>query len=715
LIGTQIALLKINRARLELKEDLYAAHMRLASEALRAGALDQVKDLLNRHRSDHDIENNAPFEWRYLRHASDQSDLITHQFQGLKGTPLSHYSGIGMSTNILFNLNNRTDAIRAWEIKTWEPRPLKVPSGSGTNWMWFPQQQAAISASDGDKTVSVYRLPNFAEAAVIKIPGKPIASDVSPGFQTVAIGFESSDRHHILLWDLVSNAQSGVEGNYTGRITRLQFSTDGTVLAVACNDGLVELWSIPEARTLPSPPAILQPYTRYGGEQLCFMPGSTRLYLNRGRERSMLESWDWNTRRLVSYQVPSGHVTEFDVSSDGALVAVGTSSGTIALLETTDLRQVGTISYNGAAISCLKFSLSSKLIASGSTDSSTRLWDVKTMRQVGMLGGNVDRVVNVAFTPDQKSVLTFSGDAMFKVWDLSKILGQEVLLQTTNHLQSFALSRDQTRIAGKDILGQIFVWDMLTGKQICRVPTGELDDAELGSGLSYSPTDQFVAWTGWNRVGLVDCNRSLPQIQSLDVPRWGFCNPAFSPDGREFAFATSSNIVIWDTTSGAKKPFAAVASTVFGLAYSPDGTRLATSHAGGEVILWDRKSGTSICTNQAHKADVFEIAFSPNGRLLGTASAVGTGKLWDIVPGGLRLRYELSGNSASSLTFSPDGKRVLGYNDADRFIKLWDPETGLEVATIYGNPIKIFFSRDGSAIYSVSEDGIVRTWEAPWR
>jgi WD40 repeat protein len=49
------------------------------------------------------------------------------------------------------------------------------------------------------------------------------------------------------------------------------------------------------------------------------------------------------------------------------------------------------------------------------------------------------------------------------------------------------------------------------------------------------------------------------------------------------------------------------------------------------------------------------------------------------------------------------------------FIRLWDPETGLEVARIYGNPTRIFFSRDGSAIYSVSEDGIVRTWEAPWR
>ena len=711
LMGTPVALLKINRARLELKRDLYAADMRLASEALRAGALDQVQDLLNRHRSDQGIESNPPFEWRYLRHASDNSDLLTHQFPGLTGTRLSPYSGSGMSPNILFNFVNGTDAVRAWDTKTWEPRPLKLPSGSGTNWTWLPCQQAAISVSDADNTLAVYRLPSLTPAAVIKVPGKPTAWAVSPGFQTVGVGFEGSDQHHILLWDLVSNAQSPVEGNYQGRVTRLEFSTDGTVLAAACDDGLVELWSIPEAKTLPSPPRDPSTVKEAWEGPLFFMPGSTRLYLNRGRERSILESWDWNSQRLLAYQVPSGHITALDVSSDGALVAVGTSSGTIALVETPNLRQVGTISYNGAPISCLKFSPSNKLIASGSLDSSARLWEVKTLRGVGMLNGNKDRMLNVAFTPDQKSVLTFSGDATFKVWDLSKILRKGVLWQATNHIYSFALSRDQTRMAGKDF-GQIFVWDTLTGKEILRVQTGELENAEQGSAISYSPTDQLLAWSGWNRVELVDCNSG--RIQSLEVHRWGFCNPAFSPDGREFAFATSTNIMIWDTRSGAKRPFVPVESTVFGLAFSPDGSRLATGQAAGTVTLWDRKRGTRISSTQAHKADVFAIAFSPDGRFLATGSADGTGKLWVIMPGGLRLRYLLRGHAGRvGVTFSPDGKRVLSCSDADNFMKLWDTETGLEVATIYENTRNPVFSRDGSVIYSAGEDGNLRTWEAP--
>jgi WD40 repeat protein len=49
-------------------------------------------------------------------------------------------------------------------------------------------------------------------------------------------------------------------------------------------------------------------------------------------------------------------------------------------------------------------------------------------------------------------------------------------------------------------------------------------------------------------------------------------------------------------------------------------------------------------------------------------------------------------------------------------MKLWDIGTGREVATIYGLAKKLVspvFSQDDTAIYSASEDGIVRAWRAP--
>ncbi len=66
------------------------------------------------------------------------------------------------------------------------------------------------------------------------------------------------------------------------------------------------------------------------------------------------------------------------------------------------------------------------------------------------------------------------------------------------------------------------------------------------------------------------------------------------------------------------------------------------------------------------------------------------------------------------LRLLPDGRR--GISTGDRTLKLWDTDTGLEVGTLYGHRggvNQIAFSHDGNTIYSIGNDGDVRTWQAP--
>src|SRR6266404_4904712 len=85
-LGAPIAILRIDRARADAERRSYSSDMRLASEALRNGAIGQVQELLRAHEPRKGAEDLRGFEWRYLRHAADQSDLVTHQLQGLRGT-----------------------------------------------------------------------------------------------------------------------------------------------------------------------------------------------------------------------------------------------------------------------------------------------------------------------------------------------------------------------------------------------------------------------------------------------------------------------------------------------------------------------------------------------------------------------------------------------------------------------------------------------------
>jgi WD40 repeat protein len=119
---------------------------------------------------------------------------------------------------------------------------------------------------------------------------------------------------------------------------------------------------------------------------------------------------------------------------------------------------------------------------------------------------------------------------------------------------------------------------------------------------------------------------------------------ASSPDGKLLAGASSNaldaqqrrELVIWDADTGAVRTrMAGHSAPVSGLAFSPDGRRLAAASwdinrgATGEVKLWDVATGTEILTLPGHVC----VAFSPDGRFLtgvgGDVLQAGLIKVWD--------------------------------------------------------------------------------------
>jgi WD40 repeat protein len=107
---------------------------------------------------------------------------------------------------------------------------------------------------------------------------------------------------------------------------------------------------------------------------------------------------------------------------------------------------------------------------------------------------------------------------------------------------------------------------------------------------------------------------------------------------------------------------------VTGVAFSPDGTLLATASMDGTAMLWEVPSGALVHTLTADKSSLFAVAFSPDGTYL-AAGSVHTTRLWE-VPSGALGRTLTGFGHGTAVAFNPDGT-LLATASNDKTARLW--------------------------------------------
>ncbi|EJC98406.1 WD40 repeat-like protein [Fomitiporia mediterranea MF3/22] len=195
---------------------------------------------------------------------------------------------------------------------------------------------------------------------------------------------------------------------------------------------------------------------------------------------------------------------------------------------------------------------------------------------------------------------------------------------------------------------------------------------------------------------------------------------AFSLDGTRIASGSSDmTIRVWDAESGRiiSGPFAGHTSSIRSVAFSPDGTLVVSGSSDRAIRIWDVESGRVISGPlTGHTSWVYSVAFSPDGKLVVSGSADKTILIWN-VDGGHARSGPFKGHSGSvrSVAFSHDSKRIVSGSD-DKTIRIWNAKSG---QTIYGpleghagHVMSVAFSRDARRVVSGSVDRTIRVWNA---
>lgn len=191
---------------------------------------------------------------------------------------------------------------------------------------------------------------------------------------------------------------------------------------------------------------------------------------------------------------------------------------------------------------------------------------------------------------------------------------------------------------------------------------------------------------------------------------------AFSPDGTTLATAGGSNtgngedhtVRLWNVADGTQLRVLTQPDSATDVAFSPDGSRLAVGGWGDHAAtIWNLQSGSKAVTvdvgttgtSIAGHNPVQDVAFSPDGRTLATRSADNKIRLWDAGTGAARQTF--TGRqlccAGQSIAYGPRGDVLAVVSDSK--VQLWDPQTGQARSTLPGCVHgAVGFSGDGRRI-----------------
>ena len=531
-----------------------------------------------------------------------------------------------------------------------------------------------------------------------------------------------------------------------GSINTIQFSPDGTQLAVGSNIG-VWLYDIKAGEEQSLFPGVCQ--------SLAFSPDGRFLANGGGRSAgTKIRLWEIATKREVLLTDLYDSAATLKFSSDGKTLIhlsslgdtitrsdVETGKGIMRHLKSGSLNAFGPDELNTGV-----YAITDNKAAIARMDGKIQIWNIATHEKLFTLRGHTDLSLQ---SPDKPSRQPNSRSRSIKIRRKFENPPDKPPLQPNsftfkqsfrnfkNKVSALVFSHDGTRLASGSTDKTVRLWDTTKPDEWMTLQkhTGWTNV------LAFSPDGKMLASGSTDKtVQLWDTTTGEP-LATLTGHINGITALAFSPDSTTLASGSADGTIrFWHAETGNPLTDRIIGHTQWMKAatFLQDSSTLASVAFNGEITFWDLKTPQKSTVHTAGHRDVFPtLAFSPDGTKLASVGADGRAifesisghpfsewradhlvRLTDVSTGRELSTLEFSGG-IEHLTFSPDGKTVAFGSLGE--IHLWHTETGdkliiplvdWEEADIHNVSLvtALAFSPDGTTLVSGTNQGKIQTW-----
>jgi WD40 repeat protein len=394
------------------------------------------------------------------------------------------------------------------------------------------------------------------------------------------------------VWSLADGTETVIISGHASRENAIVWSPDGRRLATSSDDQTLRVWDIKSGSEL----------LRLKGHKaavtdLAFCPSGDHLF-SCGADGA-IKVWDATRKReylavgpIMPYRgEPYQRAGRLSFNPDGSILATPQSAQEIALWNPQDAKLIRPLSVSNGPIRAIAFSTNGSQIATVGDLNQFGLCDAVTGQPVvtfGTQAGNPSGYREAIFSPDSLTLASFSGEP------------------------------------------GVSIWDARTGKKVASLVPEESGVSGHVIALAYSPNGRRIASSQYG-FGNSICMWNAATYREVwrQVVHGGYDALAFSPDGRFLATGGDQLLDIRDAESGEiVQSLPGFPRSICGLAYSPDGGRIASASSDGAVRVWDSVSGQELITLDG-EGELLNVAFSPEGRRIASLGANGWVRIWD--------------------------------------------------------------------------------------
>lgn len=277
--------------------------------------------------------------------------------------------------------------VRLWKLNT-------IKAAEAVDKIAFSPNSQFFASAGWDGTINIYATQD--QRLIQQIPIADLSTITSLSFSPDSQYIAASGDNFIQLWQVSNGEQVRRLNGHQGRVTSIQFSPNGQLLASGSEDKTVKLWSVKDGY-------LLNTLTGHTDGVTSLSWNSTGEWLASGSHDKTVRIWRSQGSEVKTLLAHDVGVSAIAFSPHANLLATASWDNTIKVWTLNgELKQTLTGHNNG--VTSLNWHPTGEILASSSADGTIKLWHSGTLLKT--LIGDAASVHQVLFSPEGNALLS---------------------------------------------------------------------------------------------------------------------------------------------------------------------------------------------------------------------------------------------------------------------------------------------------------------------